>query len=231
MVFTLRKETNPYGIVLFKRGLALLRELGQLFLVFSRIGGLTFGGGYAMLPLMQKEIVENKKWATNEEMIDYYALAQSIPGIIAINTATFLGYDRRGPAGAVAATMGMVFPSLVIITLIASFVHVFETAPLLQHAFAGVRVAVTALIIWAVVRMWRSSITNWVGVALFTVSLAAIFLIHISPVIVIVAAAAIGVWQAQRAQTKTLKAENEAGSPTTASSRKVDHVHEVGAVR
>lgn len=171
-----------------------MRELWDLFWSFTRIGTFTFGGGYAMLPLMQREIVELKQWATDEQMVDYYAVAQCIPGIIAINTATFVGYDRRGPAGAVAATLGMVFPSIVIITLIASFVHVFEETPLLQHAFAGVRIAVTALIIGAVVNMWRSSVVNSWGALLFFTALLLIFFLKLSPIIVILAAAAVGIW-------------------------------------
>jgi chromate transporter len=89
-----------------------MKELWQLFIIFCRIGGFTFGGGYAMLPMMQKEIVEKRNWATDQEMLDYYAIGQSTPGIIAVNTATFIGYKRKGIIGAVVATAGMVFPSL-----------------------------------------------------------------------------------------------------------------------
>ena len=102
-----------------------MRELLDLFFTFARIGGLTFGGGYAMLPMLQKEVVERRGWATNEELMDYYAIGQCTPGIIAVNTATFIGNKTRGVVGGVVATLGVVFPSLVIITIIAAFISNF----------------------------------------------------------------------------------------------------------
>ena len=102
-----------------------MNELLSLFLTFARIGGLTFGGGYAMLPMLQKEVVEAKQWATEEELMDYYAIGQCTPGIIAINTATFIGYKRKGLAGALFATYGVVAPSWVIIMIIAAFISNF----------------------------------------------------------------------------------------------------------
>lgn len=107
----------------------MLKEMADLFFTFARIGGLTFGGGYAMLPMLQKEVVENRGWATEEELTDYYAIGQCTPGIIAINTATFVGYRRFGVLGGVVATAGVVFPSLVIITIIAAFISNFADLP------------------------------------------------------------------------------------------------------
>ena len=103
-----------------------MKELWKMFWAFARIGGLTFGGGYAMLPMLQKEVVEKRHWATEEEIIDYYALGQCTPGIIAINVATFIGYKNRGVLGAIFSTAGMVFPSLIIITIIASAVAAWK---------------------------------------------------------------------------------------------------------
>lgn len=188
-----------------------LGELWQLFWTFFRIGGLTFGGGYAILPMMQKEIVERHRWATSEEMIDYYAVAQSMPGIIAINTATFLGFDRRGASGAIAATLGMITPSIIVITLIASFIHHFEQLTIMQHAFAGVRIAVTALIIGAVVNMWRTAVTDWLGLVLFAAALTAIFVVEVSPILVIAVAAVIGVGHGQWVKAKGVKSESSQG--------------------
>lgn len=188
-----------------------LGELWQLFWTFFRIGGLTFGGGYAILPMMQKEIVVRHRWATDEEMIDYYAVAQSMPGIIAINTATFLGFDRRGAPGAIAATLGMITPSIIVITVIASFIHHFEQLTVMQHAFAGVRIAVTALIIGTVVNMWRTAVTNRLGVALFAAALAAIFFVHVSPILVIAAGAVIGVGHGQWVKAKAMAAAKSEG--------------------
>ena len=99
-----------------------MKQLLELFLTFAKIGGFTFGGGIAMLPMLQKEIVEKKNWATQEELMDYYAIGQCTPGIIAINTATFVGYKQKGTIGGIVATLGMAFPSVVIITIIAALV-------------------------------------------------------------------------------------------------------------
>ena len=102
-----------------------MKELLDMFLTFARIGGFTFGGGYAMLPMLQKEVVNGRHWATDEELMDYYAIGQCTPGIIAVNTATFVGYKNRGIPGAIAATLGVIAPSLIIIMIIAAFISNF----------------------------------------------------------------------------------------------------------
>ena len=114
----------------------------DLFCAFFRIGLFTFGGGYAMLPLLQREIVEKKKWATEEEMLDYFAVGQCTPGVIAVNTATFVGFKEKKLSGAIFATLGIVSPSLVIITVIAALLSNFAHIAAVQNAFAGIRVAV-----------------------------------------------------------------------------------------
>ena len=118
-----------------------MKELMNLFWSFCRIGGLTFGGGYAMLPMLQKEVVETHKWATEQELLDYYAVGQATPGVIAVNTATFIGYKEKGILGAIFATSGVVFPSLAIIMSIAGFIDSFSDLNIVQHAFSGIRVA------------------------------------------------------------------------------------------
>ena len=122
-----------------------MKELINLFWAFCKIGGLTFGGGYAMLPMLQKEVVENNKWATEKELLDYYAVGQATPGIIAVNTATFVGYKQKGIIGAAIATWGVVFPSLVIIMTIAGFIDNFSDLNIVEHAFSGIRIAVCVL--------------------------------------------------------------------------------------
>ena len=104
----------------------MLKELWELFLTFAKVGVMTFGGGMAMLPILQREVVENKGWATDEELTDYFAIGQCTPGIIAVNTATFIGQKRKGVWGGIVATLGMVFPSLVIITLLAGLITSFS---------------------------------------------------------------------------------------------------------
>lgn len=170
-----------------------MKELWELFFVFCRIGGFTFGGGYAMLPIIQKEIVEKRNWATDEEVIDYYAIGQCTPGIIAVNTATFIGYKNKGILGAIFATLGMVFPSLVIITIIASSFKHFQDNIIVQQAFAGIRVAVVVLVINAVIRMWKSSVKDWVGIVIFTLTFLIIAFTKVSPVPVILTSAALGI--------------------------------------
>ena len=138
-----------------------MNVLVDLFLTFSRIGVCTFGGGYAMLPSLQRELVESKKWATEEELADYYAVGQCTPGIIAVNTATFVGRSQAGIAGGVIATLGLVFPSLVIIMLIAAFLQNFMHLEFVVHAFNGVRAGVVALILSSVIKLFKNAVLDW----------------------------------------------------------------------
>lgn len=139
----------------------------DLFFTFARIGACTFGGGYAMLPLLQRELVEKRGWATDEELTDYFAIGQCTPGIIAVNTATFVGYQRKGILGGILATLGLVFPSLVIITVIAATLSNFSHIPAVQHALAGVNACVVALIAVSVLKLGKSTLKNAPSVALF----------------------------------------------------------------
>ena len=133
----------------------------DLFLTFARIGVCTFGGGYAMLPMLQRELVENKKWATEGELADYYAVGQCTPGIIAVNTATFVGRSQAGILGGIFATLGIVFPSIVIIVVIAAFLQNFMDLPWVVHAFNGVRAGVVALILSSVIKLFKTSVIDW----------------------------------------------------------------------
>ncbi|MFW6389985.1 MAG: chromate transporter, partial [Halanaerobiales bacterium] len=165
----------------------------KLFIIFCRIGGFTFGGGYAMLPIIQKEIAEEKGWATKEEIIDFYAIGQSTPGIIAINTATMVGYKHKGIPGALAATAGMVFPSIIIITLIATFFNRFLEYKIVQRAFTGIQIAVIALITDIVFKMGKRAIKNYLGIIIFTTAFLILIVLQITPVIVIITSAAVGI--------------------------------------
>ena len=169
-----------------------MKELFDLFLTFCKIGALTFGGGYAMLPLIQREIVENKKWSTEKEILDYYAVGQCTPGVIAVNTATFIGYKLRGIIGGIVATLGVIFPSIVIILIIATFLQNFADLAIVQSAFAGIRVAVVALIITTVVKLIKSSIKDYLGVIIAIIAFVISTFIGLSPVYVVIAAALTG---------------------------------------
>ena len=141
----------------------------ELFWTFAKVGVCTFGGGYAMLPILQRELVEKRDWATEEELSDYFAIGQCTPGIIAVNTATFVGHKLRGAAGGVAATLGLVFPCLVIIMLIAAFLQNFAQLPVVIHAFNGVRACVCALILSSVLKLRKSTVVDGPTVAIFVV--------------------------------------------------------------
>ena len=132
----------------------------DLFLTFAKLGACTFGGGYAMLPILQREVVEKRGWATEDQLADYYAVGQCTPGIIAVNTATFVGYTQAGCLGGTLATLGVVFPSIVIICIIAAFLQNFADIPAVGHAFAGVRACVCALIASSVLKLRKSTVID-----------------------------------------------------------------------
>lgn len=170
-----------------------MKELMNLFWTFCRIGGLTFGGGYAMLPMLQKEVVETHKWATEQELLDYYAVGQATPGVIAVNTATFIGYKEKGILGAIFATSGVVFPSLAIIMSIAGFIDSFSDLNIVQHAFSGIRVAVGVLILNALVNLVKGSVKDILGIILFVATFIISIFFNISVVYIVVASALIGI--------------------------------------
>ncbi|MBQ9460225.1 MAG: chromate transporter [Oscillospiraceae bacterium] len=171
----------------------MFKEIAELFFAFAKVGAMTFGGGYAMLPILQREIVENRGWATEEELSDYFAIGQCTPGVIAVNTATFIGRKRRGVVGAVAATLGVVFPSLVIISLLAGVITRFSELAWVKDAFAGVRVCVCVLIGSSVVKLGKKSVIDaWTAGIFVLVAAGAIFL-GASPVALVLFAGACGV--------------------------------------
>lgn len=170
-----------------------VKKLGELFLAFAKVGVMTFGGGYAMLPMFQREIAEKRGWATEEELTDYYAISQCTPGPIAVNTATFVGQKRCGIPGGIAATLGVVFPSIVIITLIAAFLSNFADLPLVKNAFAGIRVVVCVLILNAVVKMGKKTMQDLPAWIIFLAVFALAVFTDISPVLFVLAAALAGV--------------------------------------
>lgn len=165
----------------------------DLFLSFAKVGGLTFGGGYAMLPLLQKEIVEKKKWVTDEELIDYFAIGQCTPGIIAVNTATFVGKKIKGISGSLVATAGMALPAFVVIIIIAAFIQNFADLAAVKNAFAGIRACVFVLILDAVVKLGKSALIDVpTGIIFVLIFLGSIFL-SVSPFLYLIAAMAAGI--------------------------------------
>ncbi len=169
-----------------------MNRLLELYLLFWKLGSVTFGGGYAMLPLLQRELVEKRGWVTDEEMLDYFAIGQSTPGVIAVNVATFVGYKRCGVIGGIAATLGMVTSPLIIITIIAAFIRNFAEIELVQHALNGLTVGVSALIIQAVYKMLRGAVIDLPTLIVYLVTLAMVFFTAVSPVYFVLAGGVIG---------------------------------------
>ena len=167
--------------------------LWDLFWTFARIGVMTFGGGMAMLPILQREVVESRAWATEEELTDYYAIGQCTPGIIAVNTATFVGQKRGGIAGGIAATLGLVFPSLVIISALAGLIMNFSHLTWVRNAFAGIQVCVCVLIFNATVKLLKKSVVDRRTAAIFLLVLAGGLFLDISPVWFVILSAAAGI--------------------------------------
>lgn len=139
------------------------KMLWTIFITFFKIGAFTFGGGYAMIPLIEREMVEGKGWINREDIVDILAVSQSLPGAIAINSATFIGYKIAGMAGAISATLGVILPSVIVITVIASVFVAFKENMIVQKVFAGIRSAVVALIAVAAWNIGKSSIKDAIG--------------------------------------------------------------------
>ena len=170
-----------------------MRELLEIYLSFFKMGSVTFGGGYAMLPILQREVVEKKKWLSSEEIMDYYAISQGLPGIIAVNVAVFIGHGRRKLAGGIAAALGVVSPCILIITVIAAFLSNFQDNAYVQHAFAGISVCVCALILNAVLDLGKKGIRDLLGAVLCVATFILVEFTEISPILIVVAAALIGI--------------------------------------
>lgn len=170
-----------------------MKDLIKLFFIFAKIGAVNFGGGYALLPVLQKELVEKYKWATNEELQDYFAIGQCTPGVISVNVSTFIGYKLKGVIGGIVATLGFLFPSIVIILALAAVLNNFSQYQIVQDAFAAIRVCVVVLILSAVIKLFKSSIIDIFTFLIFiTILLLSIFT-NISPVFFVVIAGILGI--------------------------------------
>lgn len=170
-----------------------MRGLWEIFFSFFKMSSVTFGGGYAMLPILQREIVVKKKWMTEEKIIDYYAISQGLPGIIAVNVAVFIGKERKGVLGGIAGALGIVGPCLFIITFIAAFLSNFQDNPIVKNAFSGIAVCVSALILNSVIALWKKGVVDKIGLIVFAVVFIGILLTGLSPIVLIVASAIFGI--------------------------------------
>ena len=164
----------------------------QLFLTFAKIGAVIFGGGYAMLPILQREVVDSKHWVRDEELMDYYAIGQCTPGVIAVNVSTFVGNKLAGISGGIAATLGVITPSIIIITIISFFLNSFEHNVYVMHAFVGIRACVVVLILDTVIRMIRKSVKDTRQGLIFTGILLGALFSGVSPAVLVLVAAVAG---------------------------------------
>ncbi len=170
-----------------------MKELLDMFFTFARIGGLTFGGGYAMLPMLQKEVVEKRGWATEDELMDYYAVGQCTPGVIAVNTATFIGSKQKGIPGSIFATAGVISPSILIIGIIAAFISNFAELAAVKNAFAGIRVCVCVLIFNAVAKLYKKAVIDLPTTVIFVLVFLGSVLFDVSPAVYVVLAGIAGI--------------------------------------
>jgi len=180
-------------LIIKQQGALTMKMLWDIFFSFAKVGTFTFGGGYAMLPILQKEVIGRRAWLSNEDIVDYYAVAQCLPGVIAVNTAAFVGHKLKGKPGAIAAVFGVVLPSFVIITVIAAFIQNFLEYEIVQRALFGINVIVCALIAQAVINLWKSAIKNIFGIAIYLTVLGLAIFTNIHIVALIAAALATGI--------------------------------------
>ena len=169
-----------------------LRQFVELYLAFLKIGAFTFGGGLAMMPIMQRELIEKRGWLTDEELIDYFAIGQSTPGIIAVNVATFVGYKRLGVLGGIIGTLGVVTPSWVIIMILAGAISSVDKYPVAQKALKGINVAVAALLTSVIVKFSKKTIKSVWNAVLMLTAFALIYFFKVQSVWIIIASLVIG---------------------------------------
>lgn len=170
-----------------------MKQYLEIFFTFAKIGVMTFGGGMTMLPILQREIIDNKGWADEAELMDYYALSQCTPGIIAVNVSTFIGQNLKGIPGGILATLGVIFPSLVIISILAGVITNFSHLEVVRSAFAGIQVCVCVLIFNAVLKLLKKSVIDKRTLTIFLLVLAGGIFLNVSPVWFVILAALAGI--------------------------------------
>lgn len=170
-----------------------LNRLMDLFITFFRIGLFTFGGGYAMIPMIERELVKRKKWISRNDIIDIFALSQTIPGAISVNASAFIGHRVAGKRGTIVALLGVILPSFVIIIVIAAFFMKFQDYPIVQKAFLGIRTGIVALILLAAIRMGKASIVDKATFLIALITVALLLFLQLHPIIIIIAGAISGV--------------------------------------
>lgn len=186
-----------------------IKNLFNLYFSFAKIGTFTIGGGLAMMPMMQSELIEKRKWITDEELIDYYAVGQSTPGIVAVNVATFVGYKQMGIVGGIFATLGMVTPSLVIIMILASLINSINDFPIIQKALKGINVAVAALLTSTIINFMKKTIKKFTNAIFMMISFLLVFVFKLPSFWIILFALLIGVVLTYKEKKKVAAVEED----------------------
>ncbi len=182
-----------------------------IFIIFAKIGLMAFGGGYAILPILQRELIEKRNWIGDKELTNYFAVSQCLPGVIAGNVAIFIGKKKRGTVGAVCAILGVIFPSLVIITVIAALFLEYSHLQQVEDAFVAVRATVCVLILGAIIKLWKNSVVDKITFVIFIVVTLSSVIINITPIVYVIVAAVIGMI-AYKDVEEQLKDDKENGS-------------------
>jgi len=186
-----------------------IKNLFNLYFSFAKIGTFTIGGGLAMMPMMQSELIEKRKWITDEELIDYYAVGQSTPGLMAVNVATFVGYKQMGIVGGIFATLGMVTPSLVIIMILASLINSINDFPIIQKALKGINVAVAALLTSTIINFMKKTIKKFTNAIFMMISFLLVFVFKLPSFWIILFALLIGVVLTYKEKKKVAAVEED----------------------
>ena len=187
----------------------IIKNLFNLYFSFAKIGTFTIGGGFAMMPMMQSELIEKRKWITDEELIDYYAVGQSTPGIVAVNVATFVGYKQMGIIGGIFATLGMVSPSLVIIMILGSLINSINDFPIIQKALKGINVAVAALLTSTIINFMKKTIKKFTNAIFMMISFLLVFVFKLPSFWIILFALLIGVVLTYKEKKKVAAVEED----------------------
>ncbi|MDR0908254.1 MAG: chromate transporter [Spirochaetaceae bacterium] len=169
-----------------------MKDLCNIFFVFLKMGCITFGGGYAMVPVVERELIKKRGWVTMDEVMDYYTIAQVTPGIIAVNLSTFVGCKRKGPLGGLLATVGFILPGVCLMVIVSLFVQRFAEYAIVQHAFAGIRIAVGALILDTVIKLCKGAFKDYKSVIIFIIVFALSAFVSANPALLVVAAGVAG---------------------------------------
>ena len=190
-----------------------MKEILDLFWVFIIIGASAFGGGYSLLPILERELIKKRGWINMDEVMDYFSIAQVTPGVIAINVSTFVGYKRKGVAGGIVATIGFIIPGVTLMILASFFIRQFSDSGIITHAFAGIRIAVGALILSAIIKIVRGFFKNYKTIIIYLIALILSAVFSVSPVFIVLGAALAGflffpVWR-----NKKSDAGPDAGNP------------------